>query len=314
MILTVIRMRYFVSIAEHGSLTKASAELGIAQPALSHHIRLLEDEMNVKLMTRTARGMELTEAGDTLLVHCQSILHAIQRAEHATREKSAVPSGDVILGLVSSIAPILSARLIKTCREKFPRLRLILREGDSQTLRAGLEAGSYDIALNLSDIAGNNAPFGFRESLYVLGPQGYFKGRKPKIALQQLARMPLILPSRKHAIRILMEREAERAGFQLNVDIEIEGAGSIKAAVREGLGMTVMGWSLTASEGGPRGFSSALISSPALYRKFVLSTAPRSQTSNAVLAVQNQLAELVTEISAHGHWILDEEIRTVTIG
>lgn len=305
MVLTVLRMRYFVAIAEHGSLTKASTELGIAQPALSHHIRLLEDELNVKLMTRTARGMELTEAGDTLLVHCQSILHSIQRAEHATREKSGVPSGDVILGLVSSIAPILSARLIRICREKFPRIRLILREGDSQALRAGLEAGSYDIALNLSDVAGNNASFSFREGLYVLGPQGYFKGRNPQIALRQLPDLPLILPSRKHAIRLLMEREAERAGFDLRVDIEIEGAGSIKAAVREGLGMTVMGWSLTASEGGPRGFSSALICSPALYRRFALFTTPRSQTSNAVLAVQNQLIQLVTETSANGYWILD---------
>lgn len=305
MILTVIRMRYFVSIVEHGSLTKASAELGIAQPALSHHIRLLEDELNVKLLTRTARGMVLTEAGDTLLVHCQSILHAIQRAEHATREKASVPSGDVILGLVSSIAPILSAPLIKMCREKFPRLRLILREGDSQTLRTGLEAGSYDIVVNLSDVAGNTEPLAFREALYVLGPRGYFKARKPQIHLKDVADLPLIMPSRKHAIRLLMEREAEKAGFNLNVAIEIEGAGSIKAAVREGLGMTVMGWSLAASEDGPRSYSSALISSPALYRKFAMFTAPRSQTSNAVLAVQNQLKQLVSDICMNGHWSLD---------
>ncbi len=305
MILTVIRMRYFVSIVEHGSLTKASAELGIAQPALSHHIRLLEDELNVKLLTRTARGMVLTEAGETLLVHCQSILHAIQRAEHATREKASVPSGDVILGLVSSIAPILSARLIKMCREKFPRLRLILREGDSQTLRMGLEAGSYDIVVNLSDVAGKNGPLAFREGLYVLGPRGHFKGRMPQIALSELADLPLIMPSRKHAIRVLMEREAERAGFSLNVAIEIEGAGSIKAAVREGLGMTVMGWSLTASENGPRNYSSALISSPTIYRQFAIFTAPRSQTSNAVLVVQNQLTQLVSDICKNGHWSLD---------
>ncbi|MDR6434380.1 LysR family transcriptional regulator [Brucella pseudogrignonensis] len=305
MILSVIRMRYFVSIVEHGSLTKASAELGIAQPALSHHIRLLEDELNVKLMTRTARGMVLTEAGETLLVHCQSILHAIQRAEHATREKAFVPSGDVILGLVSSIAPILSAPLIKMCREKFPRLRLILREGDSQTLKNGLETSNYDIVVNLSDVAGVNAPFAFKEGLYALGPRGYFKGRKPSITLQELANLPLIMPSRKHAIRVLMEREAEKAGLNLNVAFEIEGAGSIKSAVREGLGMTVMGWSLTASENGPRSFSSALISSPVLYRKFVILTAQRSQTSNAVVAVQNQLTQLVSDISVNGHWSLD---------
>ncbi|GLU27446.1 MULTISPECIES: LysR family transcriptional regulator [Brucella/Ochrobactrum group] len=305
MILTVIRMRYFVSIAEHGSLTKASAELGIAQPALSHHIRLLEDELNVKLLTRTARGMVLTEAGDTLLVHCQSILHALERAENATREKASVPSGDVILGVVSSIAPILAPPLIKVCREKYPRLRLILREGDSQTLKSGLEAGSYDIVVNLSDVAGKDAPLAFREGLYVLGAAGYFKGKSPQIELQNLADLPLILPSRKHAIRILMEREAEKAGFSLNVSLEIEGAGSIKAAVRAGLGMTVMGWSLTEPESTPHNYSSALISKPALYRKFAMFTAQRSRTSNAVLAVQNQLKQLVSDFCQNGHWKLD---------
>ena len=301
-----MRMRYFVSIAEQASLTKASNALGIAQPALSHHIRLLEEELNVKLLTRTSRGIQLTEAGDTLLVHCQTILHSIQRAEHAVREKSTVPSGDVILGLVSSISPIISAPLIKACRQHLPNIRLFLREGDSQALRAGLEMGSYDIAINLSDIAGNNSSFSFRESLYVVAPYGHFTGRNPTITLEEATRLPLILPSRKHGIRLLIEREAERAGLKLDVSIEIEGAGSIKAAVREGLGMTIMGWSSTTAERETRGFSTAAITSPTIARKFVLLMAQRSQATNAVLAVRQKLEEIISEISAAGHWMIGE--------
>jgi LysR family nitrogen assimilation transcriptional regulator len=306
MILTVLRMKYFVSIAEHASLTKASKELGIAQPALSHHIRLLEEEMNVKLMTRTSRGVHLTEAGDTLLVHCQAILHSIQRAEHAVREKSAVPSGHVTLGLVSSISAIISASLIKICRQQLPNVRLVLREGDSQTLRTGLEMGTYDIAINLSDVAGNNTSFSFNENLYVVGPYGYFRGKNPKITLEDAVSLPLILPSRKHGIRIIMEREAERAGLELNVSLEIEGAGSIKSVVREGLGMTIMGWSSTATGRDPRSLSTALITSPTLARKFVLLMTQRSPVTNAALAVRQKLEQIVSETSAAGHWTLEK--------
>jgi LysR family nitrogen assimilation transcriptional regulator len=71
MALDLLKMRYFTKIAELGSFTRASGELGVAQPALSLHMRGLEEQLGVQLLNRTPRGVIATEAGRTLLVHAQ---------------------------------------------------------------------------------------------------------------------------------------------------------------------------------------------------------------------------------------------------
>ncbi|WP_073211209.1 LysR family transcriptional regulator [Acidocella aminolytica] len=80
------RLRYFVTIAKMGHITRAAAQLGIQQAPLSQQIKVLEQEIGAQLFIRKPRGVELTEAGQTLLGYAQRILEEVERAAAATRQ------------------------------------------------------------------------------------------------------------------------------------------------------------------------------------------------------------------------------------
>src|SRR5688500_17615443 len=93
------QLRYFVGASEAGSLLKASTTLHVAQPALSLQIASLEHEVGARLFARSSRGVTLTEAGKVFLEHAKVVLADVDRARMAVRDVSAVPSGDVVVGL-----------------------------------------------------------------------------------------------------------------------------------------------------------------------------------------------------------------------
>ncbi|WP_313198875.1 LysR family transcriptional regulator [Rhizobium sp.] len=174
MVLDLLKMRYFAKIAEVGSFTRASRELGVAQPPLSLHMRSLEDYLGVQLLNRTSRGVILTDAGQTLLSHAQSILRAVEQAEAETRQQDLTPRGDVSLGMLSSLSPILSVPVLEICEKMFPQIRLTISEGDSQTLRAAIDTHLHDLAINLVDVAKASSLPLFDERLYAVGRIGSF--------------------------------------------------------------------------------------------------------------------------------------------
>lgn len=294
MSLDLLKMRYFVRIAELGSITRASVDLGVAQPALSFHMRMLEEQLGVQLLIRNARGVIATEAGMTLLEHAQSILRALDKAEAATREQAEFPTGEVSLGIISSVAPRIAVPLIEECSAKFPKISLRIAEGDSQALRSGVDTGIFNLVVNLRDVAKPTATPLFDEPLFVVGPPGYFEASKKKLRIADVLALPLILPTRRHGIRILLEREALRLEIDLKVSREIEGVATTKQAIRAGLGITVLGEGAVMGERDLSGLS-VLPVVPTLRRAFVLDMPSDNPPTRAVQSIESILVKLFRE-------------------
>jgi DNA-binding transcriptional LysR family regulator len=140
-------LRYFIAVAEEGHITRAAERLGMQQPPLSQQIRALERELDVQLLRRKPRGVELTEAGRALLADARAILAHIDHAFATTRRTARGEQGRIAVGFTSS-APFhpFVPRVIRAFRESFPLITLTLEESGTTELIEDLRHERVDAA------------------------------------------------------------------------------------------------------------------------------------------------------------------------
>ena len=237
------QLETFVRVAELGSFTRASIVLAIAQPALSKHVRRLEVELGQTLFSRHGRGILLTEEGALLLEHARSIIEQVGRARHALNAIKESPLGKVVIATPAVTGKAMTAGIITTFRQRFPKASLEIIEGKSRFITEWLLTGRIDIAILYDPPASpllEITPLMNHElSLFSLGSKILAPKGKP-VQFRDLGKYPLILPGHPHSIRTLVETEAAKAGVQLNVVLEVDGASFILELVQLGHGYTIL--------------------------------------------------------------------------
>lgn len=141
------RLRYFVQIAESGSINRAAAAIGIAQPALSQQLAILEAELKARLFVRSRTGVTLTEAGQRLLSRAYVILRQFDMLASDLSEAPTTVSGRLTIGMPPTLAPSLGVGLVSRTLRDHPKLRLHLVEASAMELLDQLQAGIMDMAL-----------------------------------------------------------------------------------------------------------------------------------------------------------------------
>lgn len=236
----------FVRVAELGSFTRASMALGVQQPLLSRHVRQLEVELHQNLLVRNGRGVTLTEAGLLMLEHGRGILHQVALAREDLGAASGALGGRVSIGLPPSLSRLITVPLTFAFRQRLPRAQLTLTEGFSVLMYESLRAGRIDLAVLYNPPLSPDLEMTLlhQESLVLIAgrKQAADQGRplKPRVALSALASLPLIVPSRPNAFRLLIETEMARIQCKPRIVLEIDGLNAILEVVKEGLGYAVL--------------------------------------------------------------------------
>ncbi|MBI4195544.1 MAG: LysR family transcriptional regulator [Betaproteobacteria bacterium] len=231
-------IKYFVQVAELGSITRAAEHLGIAQPALSRHVRGIEDELGTQLLMRLPRGVRLTGTGRQFLDHCRRIMRELDRARAELRRGSEVPSGRVILGLSPTVSPLLLPGVLERVRRQCPRVTLKIIEGFSTQLYDALLTGRADTAV-LTNAPPSRAlkltPL-ISEPIVVLTPP-QSRGIRHFYTLPELSKTPVVV---SEAIRHIVEEQISRYGWRLNVEAEIDAIEAIRRLLLRGIGTALM--------------------------------------------------------------------------
>jgi DNA-binding transcriptional LysR family regulator len=147
-------LRYFIAVAEEGHITRAAERLGMQQPPLSQQIKALERQLDLQLLRRKARGVELTDAGRALLDNARAILGRLDRAFETTRRTARGEQGQICVG-VTPTGPFhpFMPRVIRAFRDAFPRITLTLEECPSPELIEHLRSEQIDAAFLRTPIA-----------------------------------------------------------------------------------------------------------------------------------------------------------------
>ncbi len=290
------QIEYFVRVAELGSFTRASALLGIAQPALSRQVRLLEVELRQNLLVRNGRGATPTEAGKTLLEHGRGILHQVERAREDLGRVRGALAGRVAVGMPTSVAKVLTVPLIRAFQQRMPEASLSISEGLSVAMHESLTVGRLDIALLYNPLPAPDMVLTelLQEDL-VLVQHESLRNKTSKtskaISLHELAAVPLIIPTRPNALRTLVETELSAAGQRASIALEIDGVAAMLDLVADNAGAAILPANAVRTAAHPERYSMRPIEG--LRSRLSLATSAQRPATLTQRAVQALIGELV---------------------
>jgi len=237
------QLEYFVHVAELGSFTRAAAILDVAQPALSRQVRRLEIELRQTLLYRNGRGVSVTEAGKRLLTHGRGILLQFERARQEVEDARGSPVGRIVIGVPHSIGRLITAPFVAEFKRTFPRASLCITEGLTVHLHEWLLAGRIDVAVLHDPMPSPSLEFvPLREDpLFLIERRhGRRSAASAPIPVKALADIPLIIPSRPHPMRMLVETRLANMGKKITVALEIDAVGGIVDLVMQGFGHAIV--------------------------------------------------------------------------
>ena len=280
------QIEYFVRVAELGGFTRAASALGIAQPALSRQVRLLEVELRQNLLVRNGRGAVPTEAGRILLAHGRGILHQVERAREELGRVRGALAGRVAVGLPTSLARLLTVPLTRAFRAQMPEASISISEGLSTAMQESLMNGRLDIAVlyNVRPSPELDITALQQEELFLVqarktGRAAVSRAVLQAITLKELATLPLVIPSRPNAIRMQVESEMAAIACRPTIGLEIDGVPAILDLVADGAGCAVLSRNAVESSAKPGIFTLRAIRQPTLLTQIsVASSAQRPAT------------------------------------
>ena len=293
------QLEYFVRVAELGSFSKAAMVINIAQPALSRQVRLLESDLKATLLTRTGRGVILTEVGQRLFDHSIGILQLVARATEDVEASRDEPAGRIVIGLPPSIGRCLTRPLVEAFRRSLPKARLAIVEGLSTHLTEWIATGRVDLGLVHNPEPGpaiEVTPV-LDEALGLIGPVLAGPVQSLPLSLVELVEYPLILPERSHAMRKLLETQAAYADLKLNVAMEVSSVPSILDLVAAGYGHAVLTETALAASGRPEAFWLRPLVKPALTSTLFIAQSAQKPITPLGRRAMRLLRELVAEMA-----------------
>lgn len=280
-------IKYFVAIAELGNISGAAIKLGIAQPALTRHIKQLEGELNTILFNRLARGVQLTASGREFLQYANRIIAEVAQAKHQITGQGLKPTGSIVFGASPTISTILMPRVVSDSLHELPEINLKLIEGRSIRLYDSLLTGLLDMAILTNPLPSYKlhlTPL-ISEPLCLVGIRSALPRRRLG-NLEALESIPLILTP---GMLFLMNRFQAGAKLNLKIIAEIESIETIRSLVKAGEGITIAPSTAFFEEINKNELHALTLDIEGLHRDLVLA----SRTDNAHLPGVRELSRIV---------------------
>ena len=239
---TLHQLRVFRAVADRLSFSAAAHELRLSQPSVSYQVKELERAIGMDLLDRLGKRVELTQAGRQLLVHVRRILNTIDEASIVLEELRGLQRGTLKVGASTTVGIYVIPSQLGAFKKLHPGLAISLEIGNRGAVQERVLANELDLAvvgppLKHSDLA--VIPWLFDE-LVVIAPEDHPLAHRTGLTLKDLKDEPMLMREQGSGTRWAVEKQARKAGVQLQVAMELGSNGAIKHAVESGLGLAIL--------------------------------------------------------------------------
>ena len=233
------QLKTFYAVARWGGFSKAAQKLNISQPAVSDHIKNLEDTYGLCLFTRNSKKVELTEIGRKLFILAEKMLETEMAAQDLLTRASGLNEGHLIVGAdaVVHILPVLSK-----FRAKYPNVQLSVSTGNSKSLITRLERLEIDFAIVATNPTSKNfvSHLLSQNNLAAMCAADNPLVKQKAVSLKTLLQSSLVLREKGSETRKIFDKAAMKTNQPTGIMIEVEGREAVREAVAAGLGIGIV--------------------------------------------------------------------------
>jgi DNA-binding transcriptional LysR family regulator len=298
------RLKYFLRIADEGSITRAAGVLGIAQPALSRQLQLLEDDLGIALFRRTRRGVELTEAGERLRASTAGPLRQLELAVQYAGSPVARLNRNMLLGLLETSVDVLAAPLLGSLTAVFPDATFSVATGSTEQLVEAMLKGVVDVAV-INPVPDERVFYRdlLAEDLVLVGgPESNLDPAQPIPFIDAIA-LPLVIPRSSAGIGTLLKNAALRAKVTVSHRTTTDSLPVMLSLVEAGLVYATLPLSACRREIDQGRLRFAPICEPALSQRIgVAATSQLELPREVMVKVGTTIRDEVAALVKSGRW------------
>ena len=263
------QLRYFEAVVRHRHFTNAADELHVAQSALSHQVRRLEQELGIELLRRTTRSVQPTEAGELVAARARSVLAETEALRGEIDQLRGLARGHVNVGAMLFGGELDIPAILASFTSAFPGVEIGLREGTAQRMAEMLAEGTIDVTFALEaqpPAQLERLELSSEELAVAMSPDHPLAGAGP-LSLRALAGSRLIAFQRGSSTRQVVDSALAESKIEPQIALEANDFALVRALVARGIGIAILPRSFLERPGAPISFSSL---SPPLRMRVVL--------------------------------------------
>lgn len=237
----ILRIRSFVTVARLGNFTRASEALHVTQPAVTGHIKTMEQELGIALFHRTPGRIELTKAGEALLLDAEKVLADFNLMQSHAKSIKGEVTGSLNFALVDDVEFSRIGNFLRGLRTVFPLLQLKTSNCASEEVIERVVSSNCDAGFCVVDaVPPELSSVRLRTVSYVVVAPMVFAEALGKAGWRDVAAMPWISPPTRSHVRAIQNVMFSNQGVMPNVVIECDQLSAIEGMVKSGLGLALM--------------------------------------------------------------------------
>jgi DNA-binding transcriptional LysR family regulator len=239
------KLKVFCIVAETKSFSRASEIIRLTQPAVSLQIQALEEMYGTKLFNRSGCVITLTKSGKMLYKYAKEINSLYSAAEKEIGEFTGLTKGVISIGASSTLGSYVLPSVVADFRRSFPKVGVHLHIGNTKNVVEYLNAANVDVGLVEGEVNKQKLVIEklFSDEMVLIMPPFHHWAKKATISVMNLAKEPLIFREEGSGTRQMIEKYFQKHGIspqQIKVSLIMGSTESIKGAVEEGLGVSIV--------------------------------------------------------------------------